>query len=277
MDKREGVRIIKPSSGAINLAGLKEIWGYRELLYFLAWRGIKVRYKHTVIGVSWVVMQPVIAALIFSVIFGVFVKLPSDGCPYLVFVFCAMIAWNLFANAASKAGEGLLINRNLVTKVYFPRILFPLSIILENLLDFFICCAVLFAMFFILKIKLCMNIFFFPAFALLLLILALGISMWLSALNVKYRDIRYAAPFLVQILLYSSPVAYSTAVIPEKFLPFYALNPMVGIIDGFRWSFLGKAPAIQTTLPVSILCALLIFLTGLVYFYKAQRNIVDII
>jgi len=272
-----GKKIIEPSSGAVTGAKFKEIWEYRELLYFFVWREIKVRYKHTVIGVSWVVIQPVIAGLIFGVIFGKFVRLPSDGYPYLLFFFCAMIAWNLFANAALKAGEGLLINRNLVTKIYFPRILLPISIVLENTLDFFICCMVFLAMFFVFKIKISAHILYFPIFVFVLLILASGVGFWFSALNVRYRDVRYAIPFLIQVMFYSSPVVYSTTVIPEKWLFLYALNPVVGIIDGFRWAFLGKAATLHITFPASVLCASLIFLSGLVYFYRTQKNIVDII
>ncbi|MDD5595518.1 MAG: ABC transporter permease [Candidatus Omnitrophica bacterium] len=277
MGKKPIKKIIEPSSGAISGAKLKEIWEYRELLYFFVWREIKVRYKHSVLGVLWVIIQPVIAGLIFGIIFGRFVKLPSDGYPYLVFFFCAIIVWSLFANSALKAGEGLLINRNLVTKIYFPRILLPISIVLENTLDFFIYCIVFLAMLFIFKIKLTAHIFYFPIFVFVLLILALGAGFWFSALNVKYRDVRYAIPFLLQIMLYSSPVVYSTAIIPEKWLFLYALNPVVGIIDGFRWVFLGKAATLQITFPVSLLCSFLIFLTGIVYFYRMQKNVADII
>jgi lipopolysaccharide transport system permease protein len=267
---------IKPSKG---MAGfdLRGLWEYRELLYFLVWRDLKVRYRHTIIGMSWVVIQPVLAAAIFSVVFGLFMKLPSDNVPYILFVFCALLPWNFFASTVTKIGEGLLVNRNLITKVYFPRMMIPTAMILNNVIDFCIALSVFLVFLFLYKIKITLAFFCLPLFVLLALALTTGLGFWLCALNVKYRDVHYAAPFLIQVWLYSSPVAYTDSIIPRKWLLVYALNPMVGIIDGFRWSLLGGSHDLAITVLLSVLTTGAILILGIRYFLIAEKDMADII
>ena len=268
--------VIKPSKGLLNL-NFNELWEYRELLYFLTWRNIKVRYSQTIVGIAWVVIQPLLATAIFSVIFGKFLKLPSKDFPYVVVVFCAFLSWNMLANSISKAGNGLVMSRGLITKVYFPRLLIPVAITAENLVDFCLSTVIFFIILFLYKITLIANLIFLPFFVLLLLMLVLGMSFWLSALDVKYRDVHHIIPFIIQIWFYSSPVAYITGIIPEKWILLYALNPIVGIIDGFRWCFLGSAKFLEFTLPISIVVTMIIFITGTIYFYKTEKTFADII
>lgn len=256
---------------------IKELWDYRELLYFAVWRNIKVRYKQTAIGVSWAMLQPLILMLIFSIVFGRFAKLPSEGIPYPIFTLTAILPWNLFANTFSKAGTSLVLNRQLITKVYFPRIIIPLATVAEGVIDFCIACIILFLTLFFYGIMPKMSMLIFPFFAMLTIILSFGVGLWLSALNVKYRDIKFIIPFLVQIWLYSSPVAYTLSLVPKKWYFIYALNPMVGIIEGFRRAFLGKGINLSTVLPTSITVIVIIFISGLVYFRKVEKNFADII
>lgn len=268
--------LIKPSRG-LGINNLKELWKYRELLFFLAWRNIKVRYSQAIIGILWVVIQPVMTMLIFSIIFGKFARLPSEGVPYTVFVFSALLPWNLFANSVSGAGTSLVINRSLITKIYFPRLVIPMAKVIENMLDFMISCFVMFCIMLFYGISPTKNILVLPLFILWLTILALGLGFCLSAMNVKYRDVSYAIPFLMQVWFYMSPVAYSLNLIPQKWHKIYSLNPMVGIIEGFRWSILGKACDFHTIIPLSLTITFIIFVAGLAYFCSIERTIADII
>lgn len=268
--------LIKPSEKFEGF-NFKELWEYRELLYFLVRRNIKIRYSQTFIGVLWVVLQPVAIMLIFSIIFGRFAKLPSEGVPYAILVFSALLPWNLFASAISGAGTSLVMNRNLVTKIYFPRIIIPVAKVIESMLDFCISCIILFGMMVFYKIVPGRAILILPFFILWTIILALGVGFWLSALNVKYRDVTHATPFLVQIWLYVSPVAYSFSLIPKKWLWIYSLNPMVGIIEGFRWSLLAKGSDFITIFPTSLIITCIIFITGVMYFCKTEKTFADII
>jgi len=266
---------IEPSGKWRNFS-FKEIWEYRELLYFMVWRNLRVRYSQTVIGVLWVILQPVLTMLIFAVIFGKFAKLPSEGAPYAIFVFSALLPWNLFSNSISAAGVSLNMNRNIITKVYFPRIIIPMAKVLENALDFCISCLVLFTLMLFYHI-LPSKILLLPLFFLWVVILAVGAGLWLSITNVKYRDVVYAVPFLMQAWFYVSPVAYSFNLIPEKWRYIYSLNPMVGIIEGFRWLFLDKESCLPAVFPISIAMTCVIFITGLVYFYNTEEALADII
>jgi len=256
---------------------LGELWECRELLYFLIRRNIKIRYSQTFIGVLWVVLQPVTTMLIFSVIFGRFAKLPSEGVPYTMLVFSALLPWNLFAGAMSGASTSLVMNRNLVTKIYFPRIIVPMAKVIESMLDFCISFVILLGMMLFYKIPINRAIVALPVFILWVVILALGAGFWASALNVKYRDVTYAIPFLAQIWLYVSPVAYSLSLIPRKWQGIYSLNPVVGIIECFRWSLLAKEFDFMTVLPVSFIMTLIIFITGVMYFCHTEKTFADII
>ncbi|MDD4899911.1 MAG: ABC transporter permease [Candidatus Omnitrophica bacterium] len=255
-----------------------EIWSYRELLLFLILRDLKIKYRQTLIGVSWVIIQPFLSSLIFSVIFGRFLGLGSSGShPYLVIVLCAFLPWNLFANSTSMSVDSLVMSRDLVTKVYFPRIILPTYIILKNLIDFCITTAFFVVILFIYNIRISPGIVYLPLFLLLGIILAMGVSFWLSALNVRYRDIRNAVPFLIQIWFYCSPVAYTAKIIPAHWKFLYYLNPMAVIIDGFRWSFLGTPLIFTDSFPLAFIILFLIFLGGLLYFLKTEDSFADIV
>ena len=268
--------VIEPSE-RIEVFNFRELWEYRELLCFLTWRNLKVRYSQTVIGVLWVVMQPVLTMLVFSVLFGRFAKLPSEGAPYTIFVFVALLPWNLLATATSGAGVSLVVSRNLISKVYFPRIIVPIAKVMESVIDFCISCVVLFCLMLFYRIFPGINVLFLPFFILWTLVLALGVGIWLSALNVKYRDVNYAIPFLVQIWLYASPVAYTLNLVPKKWHWMYSLNPMVGIIEGFRWSLLGKGVGLVTVFPISLAVTFAIFITAITYFSNSEKTFADII
>lgn len=268
--------LIEPAKRWQNF-NFKELYEYRELLYFLTWRNLKVRYSQTIIGVLWVIIQPVMTMLIFSILFGRFAKLPSEGFPYTIFVFSALLPWNLFAGSLSGASTSLVNNRNLISKIYFPRIIIPIARVLENLVDFCISCFILFILMGLYGILPTKSIIIVPFFTLWVMILSLGAGFWLSALNVKYRDVGHAVPFLMQIWLYVSPVAYAFSLIPKKWHWLYSLNPMVGIIEGFRWSLLGKGVDLTVVLPISLIVSFIIFITGAVYFINTENTFADII
>jgi lipopolysaccharide transport system permease protein len=268
--------LIKPS-GRWEGLNFKELGAYWELLFFLVWRNIRVRYSQTVIGVLWVIIQPVMTTFIFTAIFGWFAKLPSEGVPYAIFVFSGLLPWNLFANSISGASTSLVMNRNLISKVYFPRVFIPLAKVFETLIDFCISCVILVILMWFYKYLPPGSVIFFPFFVLWVVILALGVGLWLSALNVKYRDIAHGVPFLVQIWFYVSPVAYAYSIIPAKWQWLYAMNPMVGIIEGFRWALLGKGVNLETVLPISMAVSCLILFLGVIYFCNTERTFSDII
>jgi lipopolysaccharide transport system permease protein len=219
---------------------VRELWEYRELLYFLTWRDIKVRYKQTVLGAAWAVIQPLFMMLVFSLFFGKLAGLPSDGIPYPVFAFCGLLPWQLFANSLTQASNSLVGSQNLITKVYFPRLVVPISAVLGGLVDFAIAFVLLLGMMFYYGIVPGWQIVVLPGLVLLVVLASLGVGLWLSALNVQYRDVRYTISFLVQFWLFATPVAYPSSIVPEKWRVLYALNPMVGVVDGFRWALLGS-------------------------------------
>lgn len=270
------IREITPSQGWLPL-NLREVWAFRELLIQLVWRDISVRYKQSVAGIGWALFQPVMTMVIFTIIFGKFAKLPSDGIPYPVFTYCALLPWNYFARSLGDSSESLVGSSHLITKVYFPRLILPLSKVFAGLIDFSIGFVVLVGMMFWYGMSPNQGVFFLPLFLFIAMGSALGMGLWLTALNVKYRDVKFLVPFLTQFWMYASPVAYSTSLIPQKWQSLYALNPMVGVIEGFRWALLGReAPSAQLILlPVVIIIFMIV--SGLFYFKRMEKAFADII
>jgi len=272
----EPLTIIERSRGWTALH-LKEIWDYRELLFFLTWRDIKVRYKQTVVGAAWAIIQPVFSMVVFSVLFGRLAKVPSDGIPYPLFTFTALLPWQLFAFALTQSSNSVVSSENLITKVYFPRLVVPVSSVLAGLLDFGIAFLILVLMMIYYGVKPTWAIAAVPLFVLLAIATALAAGLWLSALNVRYRDVRHTLTFLTQIWLLVTPVAYPVSLIPAKWRPFYALNPMAGVVEGFRWALLGKAHPPLPVLLVSTSVVALIIFGGLEYFRRMEKTFADIV
>lgn len=257
--------------------GFAELWQYRELLYFLTWRDIKVRYKQTALGAAWAVIQPVFMMLVFSLFFGRLAKIPSDGIPYPVFTFCALLPWQLFAHALTESSNSLVGNQNLITKVYFPRLVVPISAVLGGLMDFAIAFVILLGMMLYYGIVPGWQVLALPGFVLLAILTALGVGLWLSALNVQYRDVRYTINFLVQFWLFATPVAYPSSIVPEKWRALYGLNPMAGVVEGFRWALLGKSTPPGAMLWVSVAAVVIILTGGLYYFRRMEQEFADLI
>ncbi len=267
--------VIKPSRGW-QMVDVKELVRYKDLLYFLIVRGIKARYAQSVLGVSWAVIQPLFTTLVFTVIFGNLVQVNSDGVPYIVFSFTGMLAWNFFANTLTESANSLVNNASMITKVYFPRLVLPLSAALAKLLDFIIGLVVLCGFLIWFRMVPSAEIWMFPVLLLILLMCSLGIGMILSAMSVQYRDVKHALSFLVQLLMYAAPVVYATSVIPEKWQFWYSLNPMVGVIEGFRAIFLRSIPFPWHWVLRSGLVALIIFTGGALYFRRMERVFADV-
>lgn len=257
--------------------GVRELWEYRELLYFLTWRDIKVRYKQTVLGAAWAVIQPLFMMLVFSLFFGKLAGVPSDGIPYPVFAFCGLLPWQLFAYSLTQASNSLVGSQNLITKVYFPRLVVPISAVLGGVVDFAIAFVLLLAMMFYYGIVPGWQIVVLPGLVLLVVLASLGVGLWLSALNVQYRDVRYTISFLVQFWLFATPVAYPSSIVPEKWRVLYALNPMVGVVDGFRWALLGKPESPGVPLLISMIVVFLLLIGGLYYFRRMEQQFADIV
>jgi lipopolysaccharide transport system permease protein len=256
----------------------RDIWHYRELFYLLAWRDILVRYKQTVIGIAWSLIRPLLTMVVFTVIFGKLAKLPSEGVPYPVLVFAALLPWQFFANSFSESSNSLISNANLLSKIYFPRIILPTSTVIVSLVDFFISFVFLVALMVWYQFLPDWRVITLPFFLILASLAAFGFGLWIAALNVKYRDFRYIVPFFIQFGLYISPVGFSSSVIPGNWRLLYSINPMVGVIDGFRWALLGQN--IQLYWPgflLSIGLTLLIFISGLRYFRATERTFADVI
>jgi lipopolysaccharide transport system permease protein len=268
--------LIKPGMGAMHY--WRDIWRYRELFFFLAWRDILVRYKQTAIGIAWSVIRPLATMLVFTVVFGTLAKLPSNGVPYPIMVYAAMLPWQFFANSLTESSNSLIDNANLLTKVYFPRLIVPAGSVIVGLVDFFISLVILFGIMAWYQFLPDIRMLLLPLFLVLAFLASFGAGLWLSALNVKYRDFRYVVPFLVQFGLYISPVGFSSSIVPEKWRMLYFLNPMVGVIDGFRWAILGDSfPVYWPGLALSAFLTLLIFIGGLLYFRNMERSIADVI
>ncbi|PWH17355.1 MAG: phosphate ABC transporter permease [Anaerolineae bacterium] len=270
------VVLLRPSRGWIPL-NLRELWAFRELIYFLTWRDIKVRYKQTVLGAAWAILQPLINMVVLSFIFGNLAKLSTDNIPRPIFTFTALLPWGLFSKALADAGRSMLTNRSMITKVYFPRLIIPLSSVLGGLVDFVIQFVILLAMMLYFRIPPSGAVWSLPFFVLLSLATAFGFGLWLSALNVLYRDVGYILPFLTQIWMLVTPVAYSAKVVPSEYQFFYALNPMVGVVEGFRWALLGARPPDALTLSVSSAISVVVLISGMYYFRRMERTFADMV
>jgi lipopolysaccharide transport system permease protein len=273
-----GLRLltIRPPRGWSPLH-LKELWEYRELAYFLTWRDIKVRYKQTALGAVWAIIQPLFMMAVFSLFFGRLGKLPSEGLPYTVFTLTALLPWQLFAYALNESSSSLVANERLITKVYFPRLVVPISAVLSGLVDFGISFVVLLAMMGYYRIAPTRAILTLPLFILLAIVTALGVGLWLSALNVRYRDVRYTLSFIIQFWLFATPVAYSIELVPARWRALYGLNPMAGVVEGFRWALLGKGEAPGPMFAVSVATVVLILVGGLFYFRRMEDGFADVI
>ena len=272
----EPVLRIVPPHGWFDL-DFKEIWAARELLYFFVWRDVKIRYKQTAIGAAWAVLQPFMTMVVFSLFFGSLAKIPSHGLPYPIFYYSALLPWMYFAGALQSATNVVVEQQRVITKVYFPRLVLPLSAVVGGLIDFAISFAVFLAMMLYYRIAPTPAILLFPCFLLLAVLTALGVGLWLSALNAIYRDVRYVLPFLVQFWLFASPVAYPSSLVPERWRWLYGLNPMAGVIEGFRWSLTGHGQPPNLLLAASAGMLLHIFAVGAAYFQKMEGTIADVV
>ena len=265
---------IEPSKGWISLK-LKDVWAYRELIYFLTWRDIKVRYKQTGLGVLWAVLQPLMTMLVFSLFFGKLAKMPSDGIPYPLFSLAGLVPWTFFSNGISQSSNSLVGSSNLVTKVYFPRLIIPIATIMAGVVDLGVAFILLCLMGLRYHVWVSVNVIWAPFFVLLAFVTALGVGLWLSALNVEYRDVRYIVPFLVQFWLFATPIAYPSSLLHQPWRTVFALNPMVGVVEGFRWSLLGKTAAPGPMIIASTSVAFALLISGAFYFRRMERSFAD--
>ncbi len=266
--------IIRPSGARPSFGAL---WAYRELLYFLVWRDLKVRYKQTVLGVAWAVLQPLATTLVFTIFLGRLAGMPSDGVPYPLFAYTAMLPWQLFAHALTESSNSLVANERLITKVYFPRLVIPLATILAGLVDFVIAFMVVIGLMAWYGVAPGLSVLAVPLFVGLAVLTALAVGLWLSALNVQYRDVRYTLGFLVQIWLFATPVAYPSTLVPERWRALYGLNPMAGVVEGFRWALLGHGQAPGAMLVVSTAVTVVVLIAGLWYFKRMERTFADVV
>lgn len=267
---------MEPTRGWVALR-LHELWEYRELLFFLTWRDIKVRYKQTLLGAAWAILQPVLTMMVFTLFFGRLAKIPSDGIPYPIFNFAALVPWTFFAYGLTQSANSLVGSSNLIKKVYFPRLVVPISSVISGLVDMALAFGVLLLLMLYYGVTPTLNILLLPGFVVLAFITALGVGLWLSALNVEYRDVRYVVPFLTQFWMFATPVAYSSTLVPEAWRTLYACNPMVGVIEGFRWALLGTQTQPGPMVLVSTIVALAILISGAFYFRRMERNFADIV
>ena len=275
-DFSEPTIVIEPRRRLLDL-DLTAIWEYRELLYFLVWRDLKVRYRQTIIGIGWVVLQPLMTMVVFTAVFGNFAKVPSDGVPYPIFAYSALLPWNLFASSLSRGSESVVGNAQLISKIYFPRLLLPFSGVLSPIVDFAISFVIFIAMMIWFHTLPTSGILALPLLLFLVLVTALAVGLWLSALNVRYRDVGHAIPFLVQLWLFASPVAYPVSLVPEKWRLLYGVNPMTGVVEGFRWALLGRTAAPGRWMVVSVLVTLVLLIGGLYYFRRMERTFADVV
>jgi len=274
------ITYLKPAKGLAAL-NLKDLWDYRELIYFLTWRDLKVRYKQTLLGFTWVLLQPVINMVVFTILFGQLLNVPTGGIPYPIFSFAALLPWLYFASSLSRSSTTLVGSANLISKVFFPRMVIPIAGVLSGLVDFLVSLIVLVGMMLFYKIIPTWNLLLMPLFLLLALLTALGFGLWLSALNVRFRDVNHLVPFIIEIWKYATPVIYGSTLIPEKFRFLLGLNPMTGVVEGFRWAILGSK-YVENFNPgplfiVSISITLLVLISGVIFFRNTERTFADII
>ncbi|HEX8160371.1 MAG TPA: ABC transporter permease [Pyrinomonadaceae bacterium] len=267
---------VAPSRGWVSLR-LGELWAYRELLYFLVWRDIKVRYKQTALGAAWAVIQPFFTMVVFSLFFGRLGKMPSDGIPYPIFAYAALVPWTFFANGLTESSNSLVGSANLIRKVYFPRLAVPVAAVLAGLVDFAVAFAVLVGMMLYYGVAPTANVLWLPLFLLLALAAALGTGLWLSALNVQFRDVRYVVPFVTQFWLFATPIAYPSSLLPEPWRTLYGLNPMAGVVEGFRWTLLGTNTKPGAMVALSALVAALLLAGGAFYFRRMEKTFADVV
>ena len=267
---------LEPSRGFFQL-DLSAVWQYRELLYFLAWREVKIRYKQTVIGAAWAVLQPLLTMVIFTVVFGRLANIPSDGLPYPIFAYAGLLPWTYFSEAISRTSGSLVGDANLLRKVYFPRLIIPFATVVTPAIDFALSFILLIGMMVWFGVSPTLGAMFLPGFLLLALMTALAVGLWLSALNVRYRDVRHTVPFLVQFWMYASPVVYPVSLVPEKWRLVFSLNPMAGVIEGFRWGLLGKERPDFTVIGISAVMVLVLLVSGLLFFKRRERTFADVV
>lgn len=268
--------LLRPTKGW-RLINLRELREYRELLYFLAWRDIKVRYKQTVLGAAWAIIQPFFTMVVFSLFFGRLAKVPSDGIPYPIFSYSALVPWIFFANGLTQSSASLVGSSGLIKKIYFPRLVLPISAVLSGVVDFVLAFVVLLAMMFFYGITPTVAALWLPFFLLLALITSLGVGLWLTAMNAQFRDVRYAVPFLVQLWLFATPIAYPSSLLGEPWRTLYGINPMTGVVEGFRWALLGTQTAPGPMIYVSAAVAVGLFVSGAFYFRRLEKTFADVI
>jgi len=270
------ITIIRPSRGWISL-NLRDLWEYRELLYFLTWRDVKVRYKQTVLGAAWAIIQPFFTMVVFSVFFGKLAKMPSDDIPYPIFSYAALVPWTFFANGLSQSSTSLVASANLIKKVYFPRLVVPISSVISGAVDFVLAFVVLLGMMLYFGIVPTWNMIWLPLLLLLALVTSLGVGLWLTAMNVQFRDVRYAVPFLVQAWMFATPIAYPSSLLDEPWRTLYGINPMAGVVEGFRWALLGTETAPGPIVLVSALVAVGLLVSGAFYFRRMEKTFADVV
>ena len=268
--------VIEPRTGYVQV-GWREIWAARELFYFLAWRDLKTRYAQTAVGAGWALMQPLLSTLIFTLVFSYLAKVPSDGLPYPLFAFAAILPWSLFARSLERSTLSVVTEGGLIKKVYFPRLIIPISATFINLVDFAVGFLILIGMMVWYHVVPHWTVIFLPLFVIVALLTALSVSLWLSALNVKYRDVASIVPLMTQLWMFASPVLYPASLVPESIRWFYGLNPMAGVIEGFRWTLLGKAPPDWTMVGVSLGVVTTLLLGGVMFFRRVERTFADVI
>lgn len=270
--------LLEIEAGKIERHYWKDIWRYRELFYFLAWRDILVRYKQTTLGIAWALIRPLLTMLVFTIVFSKLAKLPSGDIPYPLLILAAMLPWQFFSSAVSESGNSLISNANMISKIYFPRLVIPTSAVIVSCADFIISGVLIFLMMLWYRVSPDWRLLCIPLLMMLVFAAALGTGLWIAALTVKYRDFRYITPFIVQMGLYVSPVGFSSSIVPEQWRLLYSINPMVGIIDGFRWALLaGQTPLYWPGLLLSLAVTLVLLISGTLYFRKTERSFADLI
>jgi homopolymeric O-antigen transport system permease protein len=275
IDSASHIRIT-PSKGWVPLR-LGDLWEYHELLYFLTWRDVKVRYKQTALGAAWAILQPFFTMVVFSLFFGRLAGIESDGAPYPVFAFAALVPWTLFAYGLTQSSNSLVLSENLIKKVYFPRVLIPISTVASGAVDFVLAFIVLLVMMVYYGVAPTSNVVWIPFFVLSVFVTSLGVGLWLSALNVQFRDVRYVIPFLTQFWLFATPVAYPSSLLSEPWRTVYGLNPMVGVVEGFRWALLGTSSAPGPMVAVSSIVSVVLLISGLYYFRRMEKTFADVV